>query len=93
MGFIGRNMFRTTVGAFRAVCPRPLSLASMDSTPPRRLHFSPQNRAKWVILGGIAAHFLLFVLGVMSKVMGDLSRAEIYPTMVAWVPADVGEGG
>jgi lipopolysaccharide export system permease protein len=60
----------------------------MDSPgPPKLQYFSHFGTTPKAILGGVAAHFLLFGPGVVSKVMGDLNRAVIYPGTVAWVPA------
>jgi lipopolysaccharide export system permease protein len=41
-----------------------------------------------MVLGGVAAGFLLYV---MSKITDDLSKAELmYPSVAAWLPVLVG---
>ncbi len=81
MGSIGRYMFRTILGAFRAVCTRPFSLASMDSqTWATGPNFPRRGSPQRMILGGVAADFLLFVL---SKMIGNGNKAVAYPMTMA----------
>ncbi len=88
MGSIGRYKFRTGLGAFLVVYPRPFSPASTDSaTKPHYPNFRRCGSARMRIFSGIAADFLLFVL---SKVMGDLSKGVMYSARMAPLPAIVG---
>jgi len=70
MGSIDRGMRRAAFGAGAVVRVRPFLPALADSL---------LRRAQRTILGGIAAHFLLFDL---RKVVGDLNQAEMYSLTV-----------
>jgi lipopolysaccharide export system permease protein len=74
---------------FQKLLARPFMLAAMVLLAAAfSLRFFRFGGVQKMILGGIAAGFLLYV---MSKLTDDLSRAELVPPLVgAWMPAVVG---
>jgi lipopolysaccharide export system permease protein len=74
---------------YQKLLSRPFMLAAMVLLAAAfSLRFFRFGGVQKMVLGGVAAGFLLYV---MSKITDDLSKAELmYPSVAAWLPVLVG---
>jgi lipopolysaccharide export system permease protein len=74
---------------YQKLLARPFMLAAMVLLAAAfSLRFFRMGGVQKMVLGGIASGFLLYI---MSKLMDDLSKAELLPPIIsAWMPATIG---
>jgi lipopolysaccharide export system permease protein len=74
---------------YQKLLARPFMLAAMVLLAAAfSLRFFRMGGVQKMVLGGVASGFMLYI---MSKLMDDLSKAELLPPVVsAWMPAAIG---